>query len=148
MKIAQPRHQSDCIAAVLASLLELPIEDVPDFWREGNTKPGRQYQQVRRWLVTQGYHWYFSECAPRQFSVFPTEESEPGNSWPPRGYWVGQIARVEWLRDYEPNHVVVMKNRRCVYNPSGTTRAVLEPDVWLIGYYLLVPLDPAVRAAA
>lgn len=147
MKPVEPRHNSDCVATVLAAVLELPIEDVPDFWREGKTPAGWQYQAVRRWLAGQGYHWYYSECSPRHLAAFLTEEVEPGCSWPPRGYWIGQISRVEWLRDNDPTHVVVMKNRRCVFNPSGPTRQVLEPDVWLIGYYLLVPLDPVQHAA-
>lgn len=143
---AHPRHKSDCMASVLASVLELPIEDVPDFWREGKTRPGRQYREVRRWLAEWGYHWYYSECAPRQLLALRSEKFGPSNTWPPRGYWIGQVARVEWLRDDDPNHVVVMKNRRCVFNPSGSLRGVLAPDVWLIGYYFLVPLDPAVAA--
>lgn len=131
------------MASVLASILELPIEDVPDFWREGKTRPGRQYQEVRRFLAEWGYHWYYSELKPRHLKALPSEKFAPGCSWPPRGYWIGQVSRVESLVDGDPNHVIVMKNRRCVFNPSGTLRGVLEPDVWLIGYYLLVPLDPA-----
>lgn len=130
------------MASVLASLLEFSIDDMPDFWHEGKTVPGRQVQEVRRWLLDQGYHRYYGQCHPRHLSAFPSEKLSPSNSWPSRGYWIGQIARVEWLVDDDPNHVVVMKNRRCVFNPSGTLRAVLAPDVWLIGYYLLVPLDP------
>lgn len=140
---AHPRHNSDCVASALASVLELPIEDVPDFWHEGKTQPGRQYREVSRWLADWGYHWYYAQCRPRHLAAFPSEAFVPGSSWPPRGYWIGQISRVEWLVDDDPNHVVVMKNRRCVFNPSGTLRMVLAPDVWLIGYYLLVPLDPA-----
>lgn len=117
------------------------MNDMPDFWRDGQ-RAKTQYELVRRWLFDQGFHWYYSEVSPRQMCAFRHEKVERGCTWPPRGYWVGQIARVEWLRDDEPNHVVVMKDRRCVFNPSGTTRQVLEPDVWLIGYYLLVPLDP------
>lgn len=145
---AIPRHDSDCVAAVLASILELPIETLPDFWCESRTTPGRQYQQVRRWLHAHGFHWYYSDIQPRQLRAFRTEKIAPNCSWPPRGYWIGDISRVEWLRDHEANHVVVMHERRCVYNPSGTLRQVLEPDVWLIGYYLLIPLDPAIAKAA
>lgn len=134
------------MASALASILELPIEDVPDFWHEGKTRPGRQYQEVRRWLAEWGYHWYYAEVKPRHLKAFPSEKMSPGCSWPPRGYWIGQVSRVESIVDGDPSHVVVMKNRRCVFNPSGSLREVLEPDVWLIGYYLLIPLDPAAAA--
>lgn len=141
MKPVEPRHGSDCVAAALAAILELPISEVPDFWTEGSADT--QHRRVRAWLAKRGFHWYFSTVEPRQLRAFRTEKVEPGCTWPPRGYWLGQIARVEWLRDREPNHCVVMRDHRCVFNPSGKLSEVLEPDVWLIGYYLLVPLDPA-----
>lgn len=145
MKPVQPRHGSDCVAASLAAILELPIEDVPDFWESSHSLV-TWHRQIRDWLAGRGFHWFYSQTEPRQMRAFRTEKIEPGGTWPPRGYWLGQIARVEWLRDGDPNHCVVMKDRRCVFNPNGSLRQVLEPDVWLVGYYLLVPLDPARRA--
>jgi hypothetical protein len=32
MKPVEMRHHSDCVAACLAALFELPIDDVPNFW--------------------------------------------------------------------------------------------------------------------
>lgn len=144
MKRVEPRHENDCAAASLAAILELPIEDVPDFWNQSKTATA-QYKRIRSWLAGRGYHWYFSTIAPRQMCAFRTEKIEQGCSWPPRGYWLGQIARVEWLRDNEPSHMVVMLDRRCVFSPNSTLAETREPDVWLTGYYLLVPLDPALR---
>lgn len=144
MKIARPRHDSDCVAAVLASILETPIEEVPDFWKAANKKDATsQYEATRKWLMTKGYHWYFATHEAVQFAEFQTRKFERGVSWPPRGYWIARITRVEWLIDDMPGHVVVMKNFKCVYNPSGTVKEATENDVFLVGYYLLVPLDPA-----
>lgn len=143
MKIAKPRHDSDCVAAALATILELPIEEVPDFW-PGKKKAATQYEHVRRWLSERGFHYYFSECHARQFAEFQRGRTwGNGVSWPPRGYWIGQINLVDRIIDGEPNHVVVMNGYRCVYNPSGTLKQTKENDVFLIGYYLLVPLDPS-----
>jgi hypothetical protein len=144
VKIAQPRHDSDCVAAALASLLELPIEDVPDFW---SSKSGvGQYERVRRWLAARGFHWYFSlyggDNCPALVD-FVASKREQGSTFPPRGYWIGQISSVDRLRDSDPNHVVVMRDRRLVYNPGGTVKQALDRRWFLIGYYLLVPLDPA-----
>jgi hypothetical protein len=149
VKIAQPRHDSDCVAATLASVLELPIEDVPDFWPK---KSGavRQYENVRRWLAGRGYHWYFSTYGGDNCPAlvdFVNEKREVGSSFPPRGYWFAQISSIDRLRDSDPNHVVVMRDRRLVYNPGGTVKQALADRRWfIIGYYLLVPLDPAQTA--
>jgi hypothetical protein len=143
MKRANPRHDSDCVAAALASILELPIEDVPSFWDERQSVSD-QYEKVRRWLSGRGLHYYYGSCHARQFAEFQQRKWERGLSWPPRGYWIGQISRVDWLVDGDPNHVVVMRGHRCVYNPGGPLKGVKENDVFLIGYYLLVPLDPAI----
>jgi hypothetical protein len=143
VKIAKPRHDHDCVASCYATILELPIEDVPDFWSDKVTAAS-QYDQERRWLAGRGFHLYFAECHARQFAEFQRKRTwEKAKSWPPRGYWIGQISRVDWIIDNEPNHVVVMKGYRCVHNPSGTLKQTKENDVFLIGYYLLVPLDPA-----
>jgi hypothetical protein len=144
MKIVEPRYNSDCVAACLASLLELRIEEVPEFWKAatGDKPSTRQYEAIRKWLVTKGYHYYYSEHSPKQFAEFQSGKFERGVSWPPRGYWLARITRVEWLIDDMPGHVVIMKGFKCVYNPSGTIKETKENDVFLTGYYLLVPLDP------
>lgn len=144
MKPVEPRHDADCAASALASILELPIGEVPDFWRP---KSGvAQYEAQRRWLLGRGFHWYYStyggtDC-PR-LRDFAVEKASAGSSFPPRGFWVGQISSVDRLRDGDPNHVVVMRGRKLVFNPGGTVREALDGPFFLIGYYLLVPLDPA-----
>lgn len=142
MKPVDTRHDSDCVAAAIAAVLELPIDEMPDFW-SASSNVVRWQRRISAWLAERGFHWYYSTIIPRQMRAFRTEKVEPGCTWPPRGYWIAQISRVEWLRDREPNHCVVMRDHRCVFNPSGKISEVLEPDVWLLGYYLLIPLDPA-----
>jgi hypothetical protein len=76
------------------------------------------------------------------------KNDDPANSFPPSGYWIAQISSVDRLRDNDPNHVVVMKGRRVVFNPGGSTKQALLGPWFLIGYYLLTPLDPTKLAAA
>lgn len=143
VRIAKPRHDSDCVAASLATILELPIDDVPDFWESAKKGANAQYEHVSKWLSERGFHYYYADCHARQFAEFQGGKWEKGNSWPPKGYWLGRISRVDSIIDNEPGHMVVMKGRRCVYNPSGSIKSTKDNDVFLIGYYLLVPLDPS-----
>lgn len=149
VKPVNGRHDSDCVAAVLASVLELPLEDVPTFW-DGKGAIG-QYEKTRRWLAARGFHWYYSTYGGNDCPLlrdFVKEKHERGSSFPPRGYWIGQISSVDRLRDHDPTHVVVMQGRRLVYNPGGTVEEALSGPWFLIGYYLMVPLDPSASSEA
>ena len=137
-----PRHATDCAAAALAAILELPIEEMPDFWNK--TSDGlSMFEAIRRWLAPRGYHWFYTTCEPVQLETLKAMPRRLGLSWPPRGYWLAQIASVAALRDHEARHLVVMKDRRCVFNPNGKPADLLAADEWLVGFYLLVPLNPA-----
>jgi hypothetical protein len=136
------RHKDDCMAVCLASVLEIPVEEIPDFYNE-NKDSVSWYVAIQKWLRKKGYHLYYTQCSPLQFAEFQKSKSLPDEAWPPRGYWLGRIARVEWIIDHEPYHVVVMKDHRCVYNPGATIKDTKSNDIFLVGYYLLTPLDPA-----
>jgi len=139
------RHESDCTAAVLASLFEIPIAEMPDFWKARGSETGF-YARVNGWLATRGYHWYYSIYGGTDCPLlrdFVKQKTAANSSFPPRGYWVAQISSVDRLRDDEPSHAVVMKGRRLVFNPGGSAKQALEGPWFLIGYYLLQPLDPA-----
>lgn len=144
MKPVEQRHDSDCVAACLAALFELPIDGMPSFWVEG-ASAGAQYRRVRRWCAARGFHWYFStyggnDCPRLKDFV---AQQDPDSSFPPRGYWIAQISSVDRLRDGDPNHAVVMKGRHLVFNPGGPVKEAIDGPWFLIGYYLLTPLDPS-----
>lgn len=145
MIITQPRHINDCTGACIASILEFPIEKLPAFWEDSLKKQSavKQYEDIREWLAERGWHFYYSQCSAKQFANFQKGKWKIGDSWPPRGYWIGEIARVDWIIDNEPKHVVVMEGFKCLYNPGGTVKETKEDDVFLVGYYLLTPIDPA-----
>jgi hypothetical protein len=150
LKPVTMRHDSDCTASVLAALFELPIETMPDFWTGAKTAVG-MYDRVRRWCAARGFHWHYSTYGgsncPR-LSEFVKAKPDASSSFPPHGYWVAQISSVDRLRDNDPNHAVVMKGHRLVFNPGGNLKQALHESWFLIGYYLLVPLDPSKVAAA
>lgn len=141
MKKVKGRHEKDCTAACLAALLEIDINDLPDFFNE-NESAIEFYDSVRKWLARLGWHFYYAQCHARQFAEFQRQRTPPQDSWPPRGYWIGQIARVEWIVENMIYHAVVMNEHRCVFNPNGTIKQTKENDVFLVGYYLLTPIDP------
>lgn len=102
---------------------------------------------MRRWCANRGYHVYYStfggnDCPRLKDFVAATD---PDSSFPPRGYWLAQISSVDRLRDHDPNHIVVTHGRRLVFNPGGSVKEALDGPWFLIGYYLLVPLDPATK---
>lgn len=145
MKPVEMRHDSDCTACALAALLEVPIEEMPDFWKAKDVSTF--CAQIERWLRPRGYHWYYSTYGgtncPFLRDFAKEKRDSPTNSFPPRGYWIGRISSVDRLRDNDPCHVVVMKDHRPVFNPGGTVKEALDGPWFLIGYYLLVPLDPS-----
>lgn len=141
------RHDCDCTASVLAALFEIPIEEMPDFWKAPDF--AKFVGRVSHWVADRGYHWYYSDFGGNDCPLlrdFAKEKTpSPTCTFPPRGYWIAQISSVDRLRDGDPNHVVVMHGRRCVFNPGGSVRQALDGPWFLIGYYLLVPLDPAAK---
>jgi hypothetical protein len=135
-----PRHKNDCMAVCLSSVLEIPIEQVPDFFTDYKGA-ANWYGAISRWLKKHGWHLFYTDCAPLQFAEFQTESTAPDEAWPPSGYWFARIARVEWIVNNDVYHVVVMKDHKLILNPDGPKK-VKDNDIFILGYYLLVPLDP------
>ncbi len=126
----------NCFAACLASLLELPISEVPNLAVDGlppfdpddHLRWARAfYQNVNRWLEPRGL-FYFE---------VGSHGGVPQEIWeaiPPDGYWIGIDP------EYGPHgHAVVMQGREMVHDPHPSRAGVRE--IWSVG--LLIPLDPA-----
>lgn len=45
----------DCMRATLASLLELPLADVPHFAQEAKGEPSDYYEAIQDWLCARGF---------------------------------------------------------------------------------------------
>jgi hypothetical protein len=127
----------NCFSACLASLLELPVEQVPNFGVDGLPPFGvteaehllwsrRFFENVNAWLAPLGFS-YFEVATP---------EALPEILWAavPSGFWiaVGPGGRET------TNHAVVMQGREIVHDPHPSRAGLLEAR----GIGVLVPLDP------
>lgn len=96
--ILAPPH-GDCFRACIASLLELPIEEVPNFGQEEGEPAGEWFQKWQRWL------------APRQLILY-TWDIEKGGFTPPGYALLGADSpRGDWL------HSVVCLDGQIVWDP-------------------------------
>lgn len=124
--------EGNCTSACIASLLEVPIEEVPHF---GTTNAWSE--ALRKWLRPRGFDalfWqivaetpYRSIAAPDGTWLFST------HSYVPDGYYLlgGESARGP--------HAVVAKSLEIVFDPHPSRAGLVS-----IGFGLaLVPLDPA-----
>jgi hypothetical protein len=108
------------MSACIASLLELPIADVPYFMGVEGEPDDLWKKRIRRWLAPRGL-WFVHFETPRGFK-----------DWPP-GYYV--------LTGRSPRgmHAVVAKGEKIVHDPNPSRDGLCSVD----GFAVLVPLDPA-----
>jgi hypothetical protein len=119
--------RGNCYSACLASLFELTLDEVPNFFDgvDGYDTTSQWWGSVRKWLAEKG------------FGIISISLSLPN------GY--------EWLENYEGYFIVCgMSNRglyhatlwnygKMCYDPHPDQTGLLEPD----SVDLLYPLDPA-----
>lgn len=112
----RPVHQTDfdfvngnCMAACIASVLELPIEGMPNYHGEGT----EWYIQWQRWL----------EPYNVQLLTF-----QAGGDWLPTGYSIlaGKSPR------HEGNHAVVCLNGEIVHDPHPDSTGVEDQREWTV----------------
>ena len=121
-------ESGNCMAAAIASILELPLEEVPNFCQHKDW-----YQRLCDWLRPRGYAYLEM--------VVQEDMRAPDFDWTPYhvstlGYHliVGPAARGLM-------HVVVGYAGRTVHDPHPSSAGLLEHH--FIGVF--VPMDPAVR---
>jgi len=112
------KQNGNCIAAALASLLEVGLDDVPKFEEMGEN---RWWIELRKWLKIQGFH-------------LMSWEIETGKEFYLPGYF---IACGPSPRGFE--HAVIYKNTEMVHDPHPSRDGLVKmTSVWA-----LLPLDPA-----
>jgi hypothetical protein len=115
----------DCFAACVASVLELPLSEVPnpvgERWREqwGDWLEGRGLSYVDVDLAWGGGAWW---------------RVAPGQLW---------IATVPSLNHEGLHHSVVMRGFELAHDPSLAERYEAVPTSIVTDMQFLVPLDPA-----
>jgi hypothetical protein len=123
-----PEERGDCWPACLASLLEVPLEDVPI-----------PHDDRHWWDVTQ------EALAPHGYEAVHMDEKY----WP-AGYWIAAVPS----RNLGPGvkHVVVMRGGEVAHDPALGERyevGTFIDDMKIHAAYVLVPLEPvSLRIAA
>jgi hypothetical protein len=124
---APPGEQrGNCLSAVVASLMHLPIEAVPNFVQEHVDTDGEKdwWQSCWRFIHEQGYHAVLLRDETQPNSPFPLPK--PGEP-----YLVSGISP----RNPEVHHIVIYQDGRMLHDPhpDGTGLASLDDDFrWTI----------------
>lgn len=107
----------NCFSACVASLLELPITDVPYFMDESEGR-AKWHEQLDAWLEPRGFY-------ASHFVIVDLERAEM-----PRGHFilVGRSPRGD--------HAVIARGRDVVHDPHPSRDGLLVVE----GFVLLVPL--------
>jgi len=120
-------RRGNCFSACLASLFELGIADVPNFYDVGGDDADAWWAAVRDWLRPRGFGVMSLSITPALLTKF-------------EGYFIvcGQSAR-----DLE--HATIWRDGAMVHDPHPSQQGIVEPT----SVDLLYPLSPAgLRAAA
>lgn len=122
----------NCFAACLASLLHLPIEDVPapTLGDVDWSASGGYWERIASWLADRGLHMVEVD-RDRGLVETSTVGYLTGVDW----YWIatGLSPRGDFL------HSVIFRGRELAHDPHPS-RAGLDGGIVKAGY--LVPLDP------
>lgn len=107
---------ANCVQASTASLLNLPLDAVPNFMLAGHP---------------QWFHDWMAWLADRGFQVL-----QHGPGWTPQGLYIAMGPAGSDVAD----HAVVMRGGKLVHDPEGpSARGLRRVDF----VYALLPLDPA-----
>ena len=130
----------DCLKCCVASILELPYEDVPHFaageWKVSESSTW--LENLNDWLLEKG--WSLRASANFYYKHWPrldefALETKPRN-WHD-GFWIGAVLAARGAGNY---HAVVMYGDSVMHEPGlEQPRPVYE----YLGEILLLPLDPS-----
>lgn len=110
-----PATTGNCFQSCIASLLELPIEEVPHFVCE----PGNWFSAFERWLADRGFwvHIHEGNVLPSAWSGLVI-----GNGWSPRGN----------------RHSVLYNCDQLAHDPHPEGGGLEKVE----SFYFLVPMNP------
>jgi hypothetical protein len=128
-----PGVHGDCLRACVASVFELPIEDVPHFVAEDDW-----YNHFRRWIESRGF------VLGNAFHTLDEDDPTKLNGHPSEGiHWIASVYSPRLVHeDGKPGqHVVVMCGGEMVWDPHPQ-REMGHLGFVGIGYSFVAP-DPA-----
>lgn len=113
----------DCFAACIASILELPLEEVPNY-----SQQGEWWNEWDEWLFSRGLY------------ILEVKRGDDKDEEFVKGYHIitGKSHSGDW------NHSVVGLNGKIVHDPNPKRRG-LRNRIW---YCLFVSLDPSQLSAS
>lgn len=149
----------DCVKCCVASILELPYEDVPHFVarevRDADGKPLEWDQGINHWLRERGYPlhymvWRHHKTAGEVFAERERLGLQPGQSMPATlmyqtstfpdridGYWIASVISENFE---DSTHAIVMHDREVVFDPSTKQR---RTPYAFIGWGVFVATEPS-----
>ena len=110
--------ESNCFSACIASILHLPINEVPTF-----AKYDDPWEHVTAWLKERGFYFYDFEL----HDPFDAEQTPPGFH-----IVTGKSPRHETLR-----HCVVARGTKIVHDPHPSRAGIETRD----DFMCIIPLD-------
>jgi len=120
----------NCFSACVASLLELPIDEVPYFMHTDDDPNGEKwFDRFEAWLRPYGFWAIFLRLAG------------PNDDWAPAGWCIlgGQSPRARAGREDDDLHTVVAFGREVRHDPHPSRKGLVDVRDCMV----LVPLDPA-----
>jgi hypothetical protein len=107
MKTVYQDQKTNCFSACLASILELDIKHIPNFYDENNGNPDLMYENINQWLDKHDYYRiHFPKMSLKEIQ----------QNFKHTGYGIVLMG----LKDH-PNiaHAIVSYNGLLLHNPMG-----------------------------
>jgi hypothetical protein len=116
----------DCVRACVASILELPIDQVPHFGQQRSTAPGEALwsQALRQWL------------RPRGMAIMVAEVLAPDGHFAAEGMQFHHIRIGEHRSGSQ--HAAVFYGDQLAHDPLPVNPEPFQPDVYPQHYVILV----------
>lgn len=131
---APPDEHGNCFAACIASLLEVPLDAVPD---PSPTLPYAEWEAVWLDALSKRNLWMVG------LQVDP--EDPEGLWWLSPGFWIASIPSLNLVTENgDPDrHAVVMRGDSLAHDPSPRNRRERVDRKDILAVRWLIPIDPA-----
>lgn len=125
-QIKQTKRGSNgnCFQAVLASMLELDLDSVPDFCNLYPNNDGQWFRECNTWLNKMGLGFIGMSLEGKELAVIDENQAF-------KGHYIVDIKQAH----LPYNHVVIMKNNKIIFDPMSKYQQCKPP---FNAYYIVV----------